>query len=137
MKDKYIYPAILTYADDGISIEFPDLPGCLPCAGGTEEALKNAKEALELHLYGMEEDGDEIPKPTDIKEIKLGKNQVVILVEVWMALVRDEIENKSINKNLTIPKWLNDLAEKNQVNFSQVLQVALKEYLGILNPKHR
>ena len=136
MKDKYIYPAILTYADDGISIEFPDLPGCLPCANNTEEALKNAKEALELHLYGMEEDGDEIPKPTDIKEIKLEKNQVVILVEVWMGLVRDEIENKSINKNLTIPKWLNDLAEKNHVNFSQVLQVALKEYLGILNPKH-
>jgi predicted RNase H-like HicB family nuclease len=136
MKDKYIYPAILMYADDGISIEFPDLPGCLPCASSTEEALKNAKEALELHLYRMEEDGDEIPKPTDIKEIKLEKNQVVILVEVWMALVRDEIENKSINKNLTIPKWLNDLAEKNHVNFSQVLQVALKEYLGILNPKH-
>lgn len=136
MKDKYIYPAILTYAEDGISIEFPDLPGCLPCASGTEEALKNAKEALELHLYGMEEDGDEIPKPIDIKEIKLEKNQVVILVEVWMGLVRDEIENKSINKNLTIPKWLNDLAEKNQVNFSQVLQVALKEYLGVLNPKH-
>ncbi|MCL6590152.1 MAG: type II toxin-antitoxin system HicB family antitoxin [Firmicutes bacterium] len=136
MKDKYIYPAILTYADDGVSIEFPDLPGCLPCANNTEEALKNAKEALELHLYGMEKDGDEIPKPTDIKEIKLEKNQVVILVEVWMGLVRDEIENKSINKNLTIPKWLNDLAEKNHVNFSQVLQVALKEYLGILNPKH-
>jgi len=136
MKDKYIYPAILTYADDGISIEFPDLPGCFPCAGSTEEALKNAKEALELHLYGMEEDGDDIPKPADIKEIKLEKNQVVILVEVWMGLVRDEIENKSINKNLTIPKWLNDLAEKNHVNFSQVLQVALKEYLGILNPKH-
>lgn len=136
MKDKYIYPAILTYAEDGISIEFPDLPGCLPCADSTEEAIKNAKEALELHLYGMEKDGDQIPKPTDIKRIKLEKNQVVILVEIWMALVRDEIENKSINKNLTIPKWLNDLAEKNNVNFSQILQVALKEYLGILNPKH-
>jgi len=136
MKDKYIYPAILTYAEDGISIEFPDLPGCLPCADSTEEAIKNAKEALELHLYGMENDGDQIPKPTDIKRIKLEKNQVVILVEIWMALVRDEIENKSINKNLTIPKWLNDLAEKNNVNFSQILQVALKEYLGILNPKH-
>ena len=101
MKGKNIYPAILTYADDGISIEFPDLPGCLPCAGSTEEALKNAKEALELHLYGMEEDGDEIPKPTNIKEIRLDKNQVVILVEVWMGLVRDEIQNKSINKNLS------------------------------------
>lgn len=136
MKDKYIYPAILTYANDGISIEFPDLPGCLPCAHSTEEALKNAKEALELHLYGMEEDGDLIPEPTDIKNIKLEKDQVVLLIDVWMTLVRNEMENKSVNKNLTLPKWLNDLAEKNQVNFSQVLQVALKEYLGVLNQKH-
>jgi predicted RNase H-like HicB family nuclease len=75
MKDRYIYPAILNYADDGISIDFPDLPGCLPCANSTEEALKNAKEALELHLYGMEQDGDEIPEPTDIRNIKLEKNQ--------------------------------------------------------------
>jgi len=136
MNDKYIFPAILTYADDGISIEFPDLPGCLPCAHTTEEAIRNAKEALELHLYGMIEDGDLIPEASDIKNIKHERNQVVILVEVWMALVRHEMESKSINKNLTIPKWLNDLAEKNQVNFSQILQTALKEYLGVSEQKH-
>jgi predicted RNase H-like HicB family nuclease len=56
--DRYIFPAVLTYAEDGISIEFPDLPGCLPCAGSTEEALQNARQALGLHLYGMEQDGD-------------------------------------------------------------------------------
>jgi predicted RNase H-like HicB family nuclease len=136
MKDKYIFPAIFTYEIDGISIEFPDLPGCLPCAHTTEEAMKNAKEALELHLYGMDEDGDLIPEPADIKNIKLDKNQVVVLIEIWMALVRSEMENKSINKNLTIPKWLNDLAEKQQVNFSQILQTALKEYLGVSNQRH-
>lgn len=135
MKDRYVYPAILNYADDGISIDFPDLPGCLPCANNTEEALKNAKEALELHLYGMEQDGDEIPEPTDIRKIKLEENQVVIFVEVWMSLVRNEMGNRSVNKNLTIPKWLNDVAEKNKVNFSQVLQAALKEYLGVLKQK--
>jgi hypothetical protein len=41
------------------------------------------------------------------------------------------MENKAVKKTLTIPKWLNDVAEKNNVNFSQVLQSALKEYLGI------
>jgi predicted RNase H-like HicB family nuclease len=135
MKDKYIFPAIFTYETDGISIEFPDLPGCLPCAHTTEEAMKNAKEALELHLYGMEQDGDEIPEPSDIRNIKLEENQIVFIVEVWMSLVRNEMESRSVNKNLTIPKWLNDVAEKNKVNFSQILQVALKEYLGVLGKK--
>ncbi|MBP5212702.1 MAG: type II toxin-antitoxin system HicB family antitoxin [Pyramidobacter sp.] len=54
MKDTCIYPAIFDFADDGISIEFPDLPGCLPCAHSQEEAVKNAREALGLHLWGME-----------------------------------------------------------------------------------
>nr|WP_223156833.1 type II toxin-antitoxin system HicB family antitoxin [Thermosediminibacter oceani] len=63
-KDVYVYPAIFTYAEDGISIEFPDLPGCLPCAKTTEEAIKNAKEAMALHLWGMEKDGDPIPEPS-------------------------------------------------------------------------
>jgi len=51
-KDSYIYPAILNYAEDGISIIFPDLPGCLPCAANIDEAVHNAKEAMALHLYG-------------------------------------------------------------------------------------
>ena len=45
---------------------------------------------------------------------------------------KKDLANKAIKKTLTIPKWLNDIAEKNHVNFSQVLQSALKEYLGIL-----
>jgi hypothetical protein len=52
-KDRYSYVAVFSYEEDGISIEFPDLPGCLPCAekDNTEEALKNAKEALGLHIF--------------------------------------------------------------------------------------
>ena len=42
-KDCYVYPAIFTYEDDGISVEFPDLPGCLTCVDTTEEAIKMAR----------------------------------------------------------------------------------------------
>ena len=130
-KDRYIYPAIFDYADDGISIEFPDLPGCLPCAHTTEDAIKNAREALGLHLYCMEKDKDEIPEPTPIVKIKLESNQAVVLVEAWMPLLRDAIENRAVKKTLTIPKWLNDLAEDKHVNFSHILQEALKARLGV------
>jgi len=130
-KDRYIYPALFYYADDGISISFPDLPGCFSCANSDEEAIYMAKEALGLHLYGMEEDGDDIPTPTSINKINLQSNQAVVLVEVLMPVVREAVENFSVKKTLSIPQWLNKLAIENNINFSQVLQSALKEHLGI------
>ena len=131
MKDRYVFPAVFYYAEDGISIEFPDLPGCLPCADTTDEAVKNAKEALGVHLYGMEKDGEEIPEASDIKNIKVDDGGILMLVEVFMPLVRDRINNKYVKKTLTIPYWLNAEAENQGVNFSGVLQDALKEYLHL------
>lgn len=130
-KDHCVFPAIFSYADDGISIEYPDLPSCLSCAENEEEALLNAKEVLELYLWSMIRDKEKIPKPTPVNQITLDKNQAIVVIDVWMSIVCNEMSNKSIKKTLTIPYWLNDIAEKNKVNFSQILQSALKEYLGI------
>lgn len=126
----YVYPAFLYYDPDGISIEFPDLPGCLPCGSTTEEALHNAKEALGLHLYGMEQDGDDIPSPTPVKDLRPEEGGIAALVEVFMPSIRDRAQNRVVKKTLTIPAWLNREAEAAHVNFSQVLQDALKNYLG-------
>jgi len=133
MKNTYIYPAILAYADSGISIEFPDLPGCLPCADTAEEAVKNSKEAMGLHLWGMEKDNDPIPAPTDITKLKHSNGQIVLLVEVFMPPVRERLNNKFVKKTLSIPQWLNAEAERVGVNFSSILQKGLKEYLNLQN----
>lgn len=126
----YAYPAFFYYDDDGISIEFPDLPGCLPCAETTEGAFRNAKEALGLHLFGMEQDGDAIPVPTPVKELTPESGGLVAMVDVFMPSIRDKINNKVVKKTLTIPAWLNREAEAANVNFSQVLQDGLRQYLG-------
>ena len=131
LRDKYIYPAILTYTDKGISIEFPDLPGCLPCADTSEEAVKNAKEALGLHLWGMEKDNDPLPEPTDILKINHSNDEALLLVEVFMPPIRDRLNNKYVKKTLSIPQWLNAEAEHAGVNFSLILQNGLKEYLQL------
>lgn len=86
-KDLYVYPAVLSYDDDGISIEFPDLPGCLPCAFNDNEALKNAKEALALHIYGLEKENVELPEPTAVNNIELKDNQTIMLVEVFRVIL--------------------------------------------------
>ena len=131
MKDRYTFIALFTFEDDGISIEFPDLPGCLSCADTQEEALYNAQEVLGLYLVGMEDDGEEIPSPTPLNKISLEKNQIPTLVQVYMPLARQQAKPVSVKKTLTIPSWLNVLAEEIHINFSQLLQKALKEQLNI------
>jgi hypothetical protein len=90
-----------------------------------------AKDALELHLDSLEEESESIPESSTISSLNLKKNQFVALIEVWMPPIRDEMAQKAIKKTLTIPKWLNDLAEERKVNFSHVLQSALMSYLGL------
>ncbi|GIO30765.1 MULTISPECIES: type II toxin-antitoxin system HicB family antitoxin [Paenibacillus] len=130
-KNRYVFPAVFDYADDGISVEFPDLPGALTCGDTDEEALYMAKDCLALHLYGMEEDGDEIPEPTPVADIPQMPKKVVVLIDVWMPPFRDKMADRAVKKTLTIPKWLDDLAAEHKVNYSHVLQDALKNYLGV------
>ena len=92
---------------------------------------KKCKEVLGLHIYELEENNEFIPEPTNIKNLKLKNNEIPILIEIIMPLHRKAIENTSVKKTLTIPQWLNKEAIKRNVNFSQVLQDALKDYLGL------
>ncbi len=131
VRDRYVFPAIFDHATDGISVFFPDLPGCLPCASSIEEALENAKEALALHLYGMERDNEEIPEPSALKSIRVQSHQALILIEVYMPMYRDAIANTYVRKNVTLPLWLERAASEKNINFSQALQLALKEQLGM------
>jgi len=79
----------------------------------------------------MEDDRDPIPEPTPAGKIILEPNQVVVLIETWMPPFRDAMAEKAVKKTLTIPKWLNDIGEERKVNFSHLLQDALKSYLGV------
>lgn len=131
LKDRYSFIAVFHYEKDGISIEFPDLPGCLPCAKDTEEALYNAREALGLHIFGMEQDGEEIPDPTPLDMIHYKKGSVLVLIEVFMPPVRDRIRNRFVKKTLSLPAWLASKADESGVNCSKIFQNALMDYLGV------
>ncbi len=131
MKDRYSFIAVVYTDDDGVSVEFPDLPGCLPCAESIDEAVENAREALGLHLWGMEQDGEAIPEPSTIKEIQVDEGGVPMLVDVFMPPFRDKLQNRFVKKTLSLPAWLADLADKDGVNCSKVFQSALIDYLGV------
>jgi predicted RNase H-like HicB family nuclease len=133
---KYYFPAIFdsgTENEEGFTVTFPDLPGCITEGSDMDEAVYMAKDVLAGFLYGMEEDGEKIPNPSNPSNIELPKGAFISIIEVRTDYIRDEIENKAVKKTLTIPKWLNDAAENENINFSQLLQFAIKERLGIIN----
>lgn len=78
---RYVFPAVFTQEDVGIAIEFPDLPVCLPCADDYEQAFHHAKEALQLHLRGMIEDGEQIPTPSKLASIPHEFDEALALIE--------------------------------------------------------
>ena len=134
-KNSYRFPAILYFYDNGVAADFPDFPGCLCWADTEEEVFRNAKESLGFHIYGFEAAGAPIPDPTPVRDLRPKEGGLVIMVEVYMPLVRDRMNQKAVKKTVTIPAWLNREAEAAGVNFSLILQNALKSYLGKSAPQ--
>lgn len=129
--ERYFYPAIFTYEpDQEISIDFPDLK-CATSGINDDDALLSARELLGCVLFGLEEDGDPIPEPTSLADIKTQPNERVVLVDVYMPSIRLANVNRSVNRTVTLPAWLNSAALEHGINFSQVLQDALKAQLHI------
>lgn len=133
MQSKYVYPAVFTKEGEQYSVAFPDIDGCYTCGDSLVEAVSNAQDALCLMLYDMEESGEVIPAPSDALEIEktLGNNEFISLVSCDTLEYRQYFDQKAVKKTLTIPSWLNTLAEREGINFSSVLQAALKRTLGI------
>ena len=130
--DTYIFPAIFEPCEEGgYFINFPDLPGCMTQGENLKDAMYMAKDVLELYMYNLEEDNEDIPTPSNPTDIKFTKGSFIVPIEAYMPLIRSQIANKAIKKTLTIPYWLNIIAEDKKVNFSQLLQAALKEHLKI------
>ena len=125
---KYYYPAVFVKDDDKIGVSFPDIPGCFTFGDDMADALFMAEDAASMMIASFEDDGDPIPASSDIATIKT--DGIVSLVPVDTDEWRRKFDNKAVKKTLTIPSWLNRKAEKAGVNFSQVLQDALKAMLA-------
>ena len=127
---QYIYPAQFINEDNGtISVYFPNLEGCHTYDDTIEGAMLMAKDALEGFIEVLLEMGEEIPKPSDMKDIA-AENGIVMLVIADVENMAKE--NAPVKKTLTIPKWLDRKATKAHLNFSGVLKEALIERLNLL-----
>jgi len=129
---KYAYAAIFTPEENGLySVSFPDLPGCYTSGDDLSDAVYMAQDVLNLTLYDLEQDNKLIPKASKPQDISTTGGQFTSVIAVDTDTYRRFYENKSVKKTLTIPMWLNERAEQANVNFSGVLQSALKELLHV------
>lgn len=129
--DEYVFPAIVEKCGETYNVTFPDLPGCVASGPSVKAAIDEAREGLALHIWGYEQDGDEVPMP-HFDELEVAPGEVVCYIDVNMFAIRAKMDNRTVKKTLTIPWYLNELAEHKRVNFSQLLQAALKEKLGVM-----
>lgn len=129
--ERYCFPAVFSYEEgQEISVFFPDLD--VATSGvNDDDALLSARELLGCVLYGLEEDEEEIPVPTPLADVRVEDNERSVLIDVYMPSIRMAHVNRSVNRTVTLPAWLNAAALERNVNFSQVLQDALKDLLGI------
>ena len=127
--NRYAYPALFVYEPgQEIAVEFPDLD--VATSGEDDiDALNSARELLGLVIFGREEDGEEIPAPTPLSDIFPKENERVVLVDVYMPSVRMEGVTRSVNRTVTLPAWMNAAAQERGINFSQVLQDALRKII--------
>ncbi len=131
LRDRYFYPAIFSQKKgEEISVIFPDLD-CATSGVDDEDALLSARDLLGCVLFGLEEDCEEIPEPTKLIDLKFKKDEKALLVDVFMPSVRMANVNKSVNRTVTLPSWLNALALENNLNFSGLLQKAIKAELNL------
>ena len=126
---KLVYPAVFTpcIEKEGYTVEVPDLPGCVTEGKDLVDAIEMGVDAASGWVLGELEEGNNIPAPSLRKEnIKLeDPESFVSMLVLDMDAYAEKYGDKTVRKNITIPAWLNTYGEKNNINFSRVLQDAL------------
>ena len=133
------YPVIFTQIDDKkntVLIEVPDLE--LMTEGfGTADAMLMARDAIGVSIITRQDKDEDIPDPSDISQINVEKGifagegkSYISLVDLDIDEYRRREDNRTVRRNVTLPNWLNQKAEKAHINVSGVLQEALKQKLS-------
>ncbi len=135
----FAYPACFFKEENGYSVIFPDLNYLGTSGSSVEEAFEMAVDCLAGYLYWLQQDDEDIPEPSKMSDVKiedLMRELEIDSEEFFVNMVTVDVKEyakahfeKAVKKTLTIPAWLNKMASEQGVNFSQVLQEALKERL--------
>lgn len=132
---KAVYPVLFTKTGTDVLVEVPDL-GILTEGKDMSNAIEMARDAIELTCVSMEDDGKEVPVPSEMLDVNSGTfsndgTTIVSFVDIDSSEYRRKIDTKVVRKNVSLPSWLNYEADKAGINVSRVLQEALVNVLGV------
>lgn len=134
---KNVYPVFFTKTDTVVLVEVPDME-ILTEGTDMSDAIEMARDAIELKCVSLEDDGAEIPLPSEISDLDVNNGifaeegtTVISFVDIDSGEYRRKIDTKTVRKNVTIPSWLNYEAEHAGINVSRVLQEALMNVLNV------
>lgn len=125
---KLTYPACFYPCEQkkgGYTVEVPDLPGCVSEGDSLADAILMATDAASGWVLDELEEGNSVPQASPVEKITPDAGGFVSILVLDMDAYAEKYGEKAVRKNLTIPAWLNAFAEKNHINFSQVLQDTL------------
>lgn len=129
---KLFYPAIFHESDEGgFWITFPDIPECMTQGDDMQQAYEMAVDALGLAITSREKEKQELPAPSAPCKITTAENEFCVVIEFDMLAYKKRTNSKAVKKTLSIPEWLNEEATALGINFSQVLQEALIQKVGM------
>lgn len=127
---KYAYPIVIAPAGSDYVVTVPDLD--IGTQGtSVADAMEMARDAIGMWGCFEQDEGRPIPAPRSAGEVQAAPGDIVTLVDVDFDEYRRRHENRTVRKNVTIPSWLNERAEEAGINFSAVLQDALKSQLHL------
>ena len=125
---KLTYYAIFEPSTNGnFGVSWPDLPGCISMGDNLAHAERMAIESLGLHTYEMEHDGETLPVPTLPPFEDMPEGGIVMPITIFPDIVKNELDNKAVKTNITLPFWLKDWAGTQNINLSQTLQTTLRQ----------
>lgn len=129
------YPAIFSFDQEvnSYAVQVPDMEqvpcGCSTCGDTFEEACEKAEEAIGFALE--EVINDNYPTPSRPESFNLDPGEFV--VPIWYDSMKyaQAVSKKSVSRTISLPEWLDDLAQAEHLRYSKILQRALKKELGI------
>ena len=128
---KYIYTAVFTPNEDNTKFfaRIPDLPGCITTGASLEDAIIQITDAASGWLFVAEDEGLDIPKATKQAVVNRSENDFLSLIQIDTISYRAATDTKAVRKNVSLPRWMANLADKRGVNCSQLLQESLMKKL--------
>lgn len=128
---KYLYSAVFTADGAKVLACVPDLPGCVSSGNDLLDAIAQITDAASVWLVTAEDEGLPIPAATPQHELPRSSGAQFSVIQIDSLAYRALTDTRAVRKNVSLPAWMANLADRRGINCSQVLQEGLAARLSL------